>query len=171
MAHSPEERADAKVLARVRTDLILGIVIALFGLLLIVWIIPAQVNDAGSFGLPPSLAPRSLAWLMVALGVILAAQNIRSVGADPLAGSLTWGDVGHLAICVISVGAMLIVMGYAGQALGRPYSGFWIAAPLGLLAFTLIHSGAPLWAYVFNMLAAPAVIYAVFWWGLELPLP
>lgn len=153
------------------TDLILGIVIVLFSLLLLFWIIPAQVNDAGAFGLPPSLAPRALAWLMAGLGTLLIAGNLRLGGEDPLAGRLTWQDTGHLALCILAVALMLIVMGVVGDAIERPYSGFWIAAPLGLIAFTLIHTRAPLWAYAFNALAAPAVIYAGFWWGLELPLP
>lgn len=153
------------------TDLILGIVIVLFSLLLLFWIIPAQVNDAGAFGLPPSLAPRALAWLMAALGAALIAGNLRHGEGDPLAGRLTWQDTGHLALCILSVVLMLIVMRLVGDAIGRPYSGFWIGAPLGLIAFTLIHTRAPLWAYAFNALAAPAVIYAGFWWGLELPLP
>ncbi|PLS20917.1 tripartite tricarboxylate transporter TctB family protein [Neptunicoccus cionae] len=153
------------------TDLLLGIVIVLFSLLLLFWIIPTQVNDAGAFGLPPSLAPRALAWLMAALGTVLIAGNLRLGGEDPLAGKLTWQDAGHLALCILAVALMLIVMRLVGDAIGRPYSGFWIAAPLGLIAFTLIHTRAPLWAYAFNALAAPAVIYAGFWWGLELPLP
>jgi len=153
------------------TDLILGIVIVLFSLLLLYWIIPAQVNDAGAFGLPPSLAPRALAWLMVALGAVLIAGNVHQGGEDPLAGKLTWQDTGHLALCILAVVLMLTVMRFVGDASGRPYSGFWVAAPLGLVAFTLIHTRAPLWAYAFNALAAPAVIYAGFWWGLELPLP
>lgn len=153
------------------TDLILGIVIVLFSLLLLFWIIPAQVNDAGAFGLPPSLAPRALAWLMAGLGAVLIAGNLHHGGDDPLAGKLTWQDTGHLALCILAVVLMLIVMGVVGDVIGRPYSGFWIGAPLGLIAFTLIHTRAPLWAYAFNALAAPAMIYAGFWWGLELPLP
>ncbi|MBT0958409.1 tripartite tricarboxylate transporter TctB family protein [Alphaproteobacteria bacterium KMM 3653] len=171
MSRSPEGPGGATS-PGLATDLILGIVIVLFSLLLLFWIIPAQVNDAGAFGLPPSLAPRALAWLMAALGAMLIVGNLRHNGeVDPLAGKLSWQDVGHLALCILSVAFMLIVMRLAGDAIGRPYSGFWIAAPLGLIAFTLIHTRAPLWAYAFNALAAPAVIYAGFWWGLELPLP
>ena len=153
------------------TDLILGICIVAFGLLLLFWAIPTQVNDAGAFGLPPSFAPRALAWLMVGLGAVLIIQNLSAGGDDPLAGLLTWQDLGHLSLCVLAVAGMLAVMGIVGDAVGTPYSGFWVAAPLGLIAFTLIHTRAPIWAYAFNALAAPAVIYAGFWWGLELPMP
>ncbi|MEM9783562.1 MAG: tripartite tricarboxylate transporter TctB family protein [Pseudomonadota bacterium] len=152
-------------------DAALGAAIAALGAVLLVWAIPAQVNDAGSFGLPPSLAPRVLAWLMVGLGLVLIAQDLRRVGPDPLAGRLTVWDMGHLALCIGSVALMLVAMRIAGQMIGAPYSGFWCAAPLGLVAFTLIHGRAPLWAYAFNAVAAPAAIYAGFWWGLGLPLP
>ena len=170
MSLSPEGSGDAKS-SGPATDLILGIIIVLFSLLLLFWIIPNQVNDAGAFGLPPSLAPRALAWLMTGLGVVLIGQNLRCAHHDPLEGKLTWSDAGHLALCIAAVAVMLTVMGFVGDAFGTPYAGFWVAAPLGLIAFTLIHTKAPLWAYAFNAVAAPAVIYAGFWWGLELPLP
>ncbi|MBV7395755.1 tripartite tricarboxylate transporter TctB family protein [Mameliella sediminis] len=153
-------------------DLLLGGVIVVLGLTLVFWIIPAQVNDAGSFGLPPSLAPRVLAWGMVITGATLVAQNLRRAPSpDPLAGKLRWSDLGHLVLCVVSVAGMLTLMQIVGQAVSMPYAGFWVAAPLGLIAFTLIHTGAPLWAYAFNALVAPGAIYAGFWWGLDLPLP
>ena len=152
-------------------DLILGVVIVVTSLALIFWIIPEQVNDAGSFGLPPSLAPRALAWLMLGTGVVLVAQNLRARGPDPDAPAFGWHDAGHLALTLAAVAVMLLIMGFVGDRATTPYVGFWVAAPLGLIAFTLIYSGAPLWAYVFNALAAPAVIYAGFWWGLEVPLP
>lgn len=170
MTHPPQGSGDS-VSPGPATDLILGIVIVACSLVLIFWVIPAQVNDAGAFGLPPSLAPRALAWLMAGLGVVLIAQNLRLGGKDPLAGRLTWSDVGHLALCIVAVAVMLTVMRLVGEAVDTPYCGFWVAAPLGLIAFTLIHTRAPLWAYAFNALAAPTVIYAGFWWGLELPLP
>lgn len=153
----------------INQDLVLGLVIMGFGLLLIYWIIPAQVNDGGSFGLPPSLAPRSLAWLMVAMGAVLTVQNLK-LQASPGRG-LTREDAAYLAASVVSVAAMLVLMQWIGGWVDRPYVGFLVAAPLGLILFTLLHTGAPLWAYLFNAIAAPAAIYVGFWWGLRLPLP
>jgi len=150
-------------------DLVLGLVITGFGLLLIFWIIPAQVNDGGSFGLPPSLAPKSLAWLMVAMGAVLTVQNLKIHG-DPGRG-LTRVDVAYLAASVLSVAFMLVLMQWVGDWAERPYVGFLVAAPAGLVLFTLLHTGAPLWVYLFNAVAAPLAIYIGFWWGLRLPLP
>lgn len=154
----------------INQDLILGVAIAGLGLVLIFLIIPAQVNDKGSFGLPPSLAPRALAWLMVAMGAILTLQNLKlkSVGSRR---GLEMRDVVYLGASVLAVALMLVLMQFVGSWLGRPYSGFLVAAPIGLILFTLLHTGAPLWVYLFNAIAAPAVIYAGFWWGLRLPLP
>lgn len=151
-------------------DLFLGVAIVAFGLVLIAWIIPAQVNDQGSFGLPPSLAPRALAWLMVVMGAVLIGQNLTLRSAGSRRG-LTRDDLIYLSASVLAVAVMLLLMGWVGTWIGRPYSGFLVAAPVGLVLFTLLHTGAPLWVYVFNAVAAPAVIYAGFWWGLRLPLP
>lgn len=161
-------RPAKSALARFSQDFFLGLGILLFGVLLLLWIIPAQVNDAGSFGLPPSLAPKSLAWVMIVCGAILATQNLRS-SSD--AGGLVSGEIAFLLSCLVAVGLMLLVMGFAGQALDRPNVGFLVGAPLGLIAFTVLHSRAPIWAYAFNAIVAPLVIVAAFWWGLELPLP
>ncbi|MDO6485948.1 tripartite tricarboxylate transporter TctB family protein [Shimia thalassica] len=154
----------------INQDLILGIIIAMFGLLLIFWIIPIQVNDKGSFGLPPSLAPRSLAWLMVAMGAVLTAQNLKLHSAGSRRG-LRRQDIVYVIASVLAVATMLVLMKWIGAWVDRPYAGFLVAAPIGLTLFTLLHTGAPLWVYLFNAIAAPAVIYGGFWWGLSLPLP
>ncbi|MEM9551181.1 MAG: tripartite tricarboxylate transporter TctB family protein [Pseudomonadota bacterium] len=155
-------------LAGLPQDFYLGLVIMLFGGLLLLWIIPAQVNDAGSFGLPPSLAPKALAWVMILCGGVLAAQHMRSAPED---GGLQAGQIAFLASCLLAVGLMLVLMSYAGRMLDRPNAGFLMSAPFGLIAFTYLHSRAPVWAYAFNAIVAPLIIVAAFWWGLELPLP
>lgn len=171
MPDEDERPADRPTSAGSRSDFILGAAIVCFGLVLVFWAIPAQINDAGSFGLPPSLAPKALSWLIVALGAALAVWNVRALGRPDDRPGLRWSDAAHLAASVGSVAAMLLLMALAGAWIDRPYAGFLIAAPLGLIAFTAIHSGAPAWAYAFNAIAAPAAVYAAFWWGLRLPLP
>lgn len=155
-------------LAGLSRDFYLGLVIVIFGVSLLLGIIPAQVNDAGSFGLPPSLAPKALAWVMIACGGALSAQKFRSTEDG---GGLALGEIGFLVSCVVAVGLMLLIMSFAGARFEQPNAGFFVAAPLGLIMFTFLHSRAPLWAYAFNAIVAPLVIVAVFWWGLELPLP
>lgn len=154
----------------INQDLFLGIAIAALGLALTFWIIPAQVNDNGSFGLPPSLAPRALAWLMVAMGAVLTVQNLKLHSTEPRRG-LQRRDVIYLAASVLAVSISLLLMKWVGAWIGRPYAGFLVGAPIGLTLFTLLHTGAPTWVYLFNAIVAPAVIYAGFWWGLSLPLP
>ena len=133
------------------------------------WIIPAQVSDEGSFGLPPSLAPRTLAWIIVVTGVVLAIQNLGR--RQTASGGVKLSDIAYLAACVAAVAIMLIVMKAVGTWAGQPYAGFFAAAPLALIVFTLLHTGAPAWVYAFNAIVAPVTIYVAFWWGLRLPLP
>ena len=154
----------------INQDLILGIAITSFGLILTFWIIPAQVNDRGSFGLPPSLAPRALAWLIVAMGTVLTLQNLKLHSTGSRRG-LYRHDVLYLIASVVAVSVMLLLMKWVGGWIDRPYAGFLVGAPIGLILFTALHTGAPLWVYLFNAVTAPAVIYAGFWWGLSLPLP
>ena len=154
--------------ARFSQDFFLGIGIIVFGALLLVWGIPAQVNDAGSFGLPPSLAPKALVWVMIVCGVVLTLQHLNPVIED---NRLRVKEIMFLAICLVTSGLMLALMNHLGNLIDRPNAGFLLAAPIGLVAFTFLHSRAPLWAYAFNALIAPFVIFAFFWWGLELPLP
>lgn len=154
--------------ARLTQDFFLGLFIVCFSVILLVWAIPTQVNDAGSFGLPPSLAPRSLAWVMIACGTILVLQNLKpSANRD----SLKLKEVLFLVMFIVATGFMLILMNVLGERVDRPNAGFLLSAPLGLIAFTFLHSRAPLWAYAFNAIVAPLIIFAFFWWGLERPLP
>ncbi len=168
MTKTPGNLAGAHPPARLQQDFALGLVIMFIGALLLLWVIPAQVNDAGSFGLPPSLAPRSLTWVMILCGAVLTVQNLRPTSG---AGSLRAGDVVFLVACLTAVGVMLLLMRALGDLFDRPNMGFLISAPLGLIAFTFLHSKAPIWAFAFNAIVAPALILAAFWWGLELPLP
>ncbi|MEL7099016.1 MAG: tripartite tricarboxylate transporter TctB family protein [Pseudomonadota bacterium] len=166
--HTPLNRPAGWLLAGRAQDFYLGVLIAVAGVLLLVWIIPAQVNDAGSFGLPPSLAPRALSWVMILCGVMLALQNMRNTQR---AGKLAAREVLFLVACLGAVGGMLLLMRMLSDAIDQPNAGFLLSAPLGVIALTVLHSRAPLWAYAFNALVAPLVIVAAFWWGLELPLP
>ena len=138
------------------------------GVSLLLWIIPAQVNDTGSFGLPPSLAPRSLAWIMIICGLVLVLQNLKLVISER---GVKFGEVLFLGACLAAAAVMLLLMYYLGEQFDRPNAGFLLAAPLGLIVLTYLHSNAPLWAYIFNAIVAPALVFIVFWWGLELPLP
>ncbi len=167
MSNAPKHPAKS-TLAGFTQDFYLGLAIVVFGALLLLWIIPAQVNDAGSFGLPPSLAPKALAWVMIICGAVIAVQNLR---ATPGGRDLVLSEVVFLGACLLAVGLTLVIMGLAGQAFDRPNAGFMVGAPLGLIAFTFLHSRTPVWAYAFNAIVAPVVIIAAFWWGLELPLP
>ena len=164
-SHTPANPA----LAGRSHDFYLGLAIVLFGTLLLIWIIPAQVNDAGSFGLPPSLAPRALAWVMIACGLVLTGQNLSRGSAHHT--GLVRQEVGFLIACLIAVAGMLVLMRYLSDLVDRPNAGFLLSAPLGIAAFTFLHSRAPIWAYAVNAIVAPLVIVAAFWWGLELPLP
>lgn len=158
-----------------RRDAWLGCVFTLFGVAMLVWVIPAQVRDAGSFGLPPSFTPRILAWTIIGFGALLFAINARTFLRDAQpstrAAAITWRNVRHLALTMGAVLAMLVLMKAVGDRSATPFTGFLVAAPPGLVAFTMIHRGAPLWAYALNALALPLVIYLIFWLLLDRPLP
>ncbi len=108
---------------------------------------------------------------MIGMGVILVVQNRRPAVSSEHSSGLAWPDVIHLVTCLTALVLVLLLMKTVGDWAGRPYTGFLVAAPIGLIAFTVIHKGAPGWAYAFNAIAAPAIIYVAFWWGLSLPLP
>lgn len=149
-------------------DFFLGLAIFVFGVLLLLLIIPSQVDDAGSFGLPPSLAPRSLALVMITCGAVLSVQNLRS---STVGLGLRLNELVYMLSCLLAVGLMLVLMSFVGDLLDRPNAGFLISAPIGMIIFTFLHSSPPLWAFAFNAIVAPLIIVAAFWWGLELPLP
>ncbi|MCZ2722651.1 tripartite tricarboxylate transporter TctB family protein [Marinomonas sp. 15G1-11] len=173
-----------------KRDAWIGLVMILFSGLMLLWGIPAQISDRGSFGVPPSFAPRVLSGLILILGSYLVLSNFwalipqRSRQQPALqqtpnqisdktgkAQELTLANLAHLALCIGSGVGMLLLMKVIGDISGQANWGFLIAAPLGLIAFTAIHRGAPLKAYLFNSVVMPLVIFSVFWLGLSLPLP
>ncbi len=154
-------------------DALLGLAMIAFGIAMLFYIIPSHVNDAGSFGLAPSFAPRFLAWLIIGAGGVLTVSKLSAWaapnGQDKAA--LTGANLMHLALSIGAAASTLILMKWVGDQAERPFMGFLLAAPLGLIAFTLLHRGAPIWAYVFNVVTVPLVIYAGIWWGLGIPMP
>lgn len=156
-------------------DMALGLGMIAFSVLLHLWLIPWQVNDQGSFGVPPSFAPKVLAWIILALGVVLVLANAHRIAVGEPAKDdgprLTGKNLLFLALCIGTTALMLTLMRLVGEKIGQPYAGFLVAAPSGLVAYTLIHGQARAWAYAFNAIVIPCVIYVSFRLGLGLPLP
>ena len=60
-----------------RSDIISGIVLALFGLATIFIIIPAGISISDEYGLSPRVFPLTVMWLGTAVAVLLVVQRLR----------------------------------------------------------------------------------------------
>ena len=119
-----------------RTNDIWSAVVLFAGsLLLLLWVIPSQADDASAIGLPPSFLPNVSAVTMAAMAVILFVQTYRRADISPpgmvardwldllgwgaaslvMMGLLKW--VGFLAAATFIVAVALLTVRYRGIVL------------------------------------------------------
>lgn len=140
----------------ITTDRVLGGMLAAFGGILLLIIIPDQI--AGRPGEPtdPSLFPRIAGWMLVVLGAL---QVVFSGTATSLPDRR---DFLRFSAAV----ALLI-----GAAIVLPFVGF-LPTAVGLMLATvlLVHERRLLWAGI-SVLGVPLIVWALFELVLQRPLP
>ena len=112
-------------------DLASGLLMAALAVLALAWIIPANVDaDAGDYDVSPVFMPKLAAWIVLALGLLLAASAVRrasgawrsapwSIVVDPLAWAgvsvLVYLSLMHLGFLVTAPAVIAGGLLYAGQ--------------------------------------------------------
>lgn len=116
-----------------RADLISGIVLAVFGLMMLAFVIPLQIEQAPPGYVSPRLVPNLAMIFIVGLSVLLIVKSLRKAGEPPLLPDAVFSRSELIALLKIS--AVFIV------ALVL----FWLGTPLGagivLIAGTLVLLG------------------------------
>ncbi len=67
-----------------RADLISGIVLAVFGLMMLAFVIPLQIEQAPTGYVSPRLVPNLAMIIIVGLSGLLIVKSLRKAGAPPL---------------------------------------------------------------------------------------
>lgn len=83
-----------------RSDFWSGLVVAGFGALALLWMIPNYAGTNPFAQMPPGLVPSLGAWLMIICGVIVALKGLVAMlrqGVAPITGDLHWGAIGWAA--------------------------------------------------------------------------
>ena len=152
-------------------DAFLGVVFALAGLLLLVWIIPAETIPGDDEELSQAFMPSVAAWLFMACGVFLALKGLvhmRVAGSEPATLETSDADATDLlfakALCVGSVALF-------GALLAIYVLGFLVGGALAIFAFVLAFDRTRLLGGAVIAIAVPPVLYALAWHGLRLALP
>ncbi|KEJ94250.1 hypothetical protein SUH3_07670 [Pseudosulfitobacter pseudonitzschiae] len=116
-----------------RADLISGIVLAVFGLMMLAFVIPLQIEQAPTGYVSPRLVPNLAMIIIVGLSGLLIVKSLRKAGAPPLLPDAVFSRSELIAL--LKVSAVFIV------ALVL----FWLGTPLGagivLIAGTLVLLG------------------------------
>jgi putative tricarboxylic transport membrane protein len=132
-----------------------GLAVSLFGLALLLWLIPAHTETVDYGWMRPDTLPRACAWGLLTLGLVQAAVPRGGVALDR--GEVLW------------VAALVVVSGVAIWAMGRV--GFLVVAPLfAALLVALIRERR--WPWILAAVAgAPALTWLVVSVLLNRPLP
>lgn len=116
-----------------RADLISGIVLAVFGLMMLAFVIPLQIEKAPPGYVSPRLVPNLAMISIVGLSGLLIVKSLRKAGAPPLLPEAVFSRSELIALLKISaVFTVALVL-------------FWLGTPLGagivLIAGTLVLLG------------------------------
>ena len=137
------------------TNRLSGAAFALFGLALLLWLIPAHTETVDYGWMKPDTLPRACAWGLLALGLIQTTLPRGEVSLDP--GELLW------------VAGLAVLSGLAIWGMGRV--GFLIAGPaFAAILVALIRERR--WYWIAAAVAgAPALTWLVVSVLLNRPLP
>lgn len=140
----------------ITTDRVLGGMLAAFGGILLVVLIPGQVSGRPGEAVDPSLFPRIAGWMLLGLGLLQVV----------FAGRVTKGpslqDLGRFAIAIgLLVAAALLL----------PIAGFIPTAVCLMVAtILLVHERRSLWA-ILSIAGLPLLVWTLFEIVLQRPLP
>ena len=98
-----------------RSDFWSGLVVAAFGGLALVWMIPNYAGTNPFAQMPPGLVPSIAAWIMVVCGGIVAAGGLVGMLRDralPFSAEIDWRGLGWAAWPFAYVGVAIWVMSY-----------------------------------------------------------
>lgn len=141
-----------------RLEIASGLVLAVAGLALAVWVIPAQSVPGDEGEIAPAFMPTAAALTFVALGVLQAIAGWRHApGAD--AG---WGR--YLLAAGVGLALATALIAWTGFVIGGAVS----VLTLGLLMGA---RGSARWWLIGVALALPLLTHTLAWHGLRLALP
>ena len=97
-----------------RTHIISALLSIAFGILLLVWIIPTQTPEYPGYGMPASLLPNILAWIIIAAASIDLAKTIVTHAGKGLPARISITSLLHMLGFLIVLGASMPVMELCG---------------------------------------------------------
>ncbi len=131
----------------ISSDRLLGLVVAGFGCVLLVWLVPNFVSSHPGDPLDPSLFPRAAGWLITLLGILLFLFAGSGGSVPPRREVLVFGSF---------VVALLLA------AFWLPKVGFLpVACSLMVASLLLLRERRPLWALL-TLFAVPAFVWFLF---------
>ena len=98
-----------------RSDFWSGLVVAGFGLLALLWVIPNYAGSNPFAQMPPELVPNIAAWIMLICGAVVAAGGLVRMlreGLAPFRASFDWTAIGWAAWPFLYVSVAIWFMSY-----------------------------------------------------------
>ena len=138
-----------------------GALLAAFGLATLFVFIPGTIEDPGMDDLPPAFMPQVIAILLTGLAALLGLRSLLPRSADGEA-ALTRRHAAFVLLVAGWLAAVSAIIALAGYLIGGA------AAVIG--AMLLMRIRRPL-TIAATAVAAPLVLWAVFWQLLTIPLP
>ncbi|WP_418764466.1 tripartite tricarboxylate transporter TctB family protein [Mailhella sp.] len=145
-----------------RTHIISSLASILFGILLIAWIIPTQTPEWPGYGMPASLLPNILAWIIIVSASINLIKTIITGYGKGQPSPLSFKMFLHLLAFTAVLAAAMPLMSMFG---------YFIGSAIVLAACCLLCGERKPVRLVIVAAATIVVIWAALWKGLGVMLP
>ena len=119
-----------------RSDIVSGVLLVLFGLVMIFFVVPIEIDSTGDYGLDPKFFPVMLLWLVIVMALLLVGSRL-PVPADPpdaevpldaqnwmfivgaslylLAGFVAITALGFIPATIVMIAVLMYIMGVRRQ--------------------------------------------------------
>jgi hypothetical protein len=147
-----------------RADIVAGLILTLFGLVLLFAIIPAQVGgDAGAAGVAPDVFPLTLMWLMTGLAAALAVSRLLSRGKQDEPAPLRSENFFFILAASLGLIASFLAISYLGFIVGG-------ALTVAIAMVAMDGRRHPIRLVAVSILG-PLAVFAMFRYGFTVLLP
>ncbi len=101
-----------------RTHIISSMLAILFGIALLAWIIPTQTPEYPGYGMPASLLPNILAWIIIVSATINLTKTIVTGSGKNAPARISIKEFAHLLCFLAVLGAAMPLMELCGFFIG-----------------------------------------------------
>lgn len=134
----------------------------LFGVILLAWIIPTQTPEYPGYGMPASLLPQILSWIIIACGALNLIKTLITASGKGKPSNISLTSFLHCLGFLAVLGSAMPLMNLVG---------YWAGGAIIMIGFCMLCGERNFVRMAIVTSATVFIIWAALWKGLSVMLP